>query len=114
MVRGRKGARRCECADKGCPVHEGASECKAPAIEAREEEEREDEPCEGDITTEDHLLFMQYGKTYLEVPASEEERDPGAAMRALRAKMDSDKFWPDVWFISDHGNAHRIDMSERV
>jgi hypothetical protein len=26
----------------------------------------------------------------------------------LKAYMDKEGFWPDAWFISDHGNAHRI------
>lgn len=26
---------------------------------------------------------------------------------AIRAYMDGDQFWPNVWTISDHGNAHR-------
>jgi hypothetical protein len=27
----------------------------------------------------------------------------------LREAMDADQIWPDIWFISDHGNPHRID-----
>jgi hypothetical protein len=26
----------------------------------------------------------------------------------LRAAMDADQIWPDIWFISDHGNPHRV------
>ncbi len=31
----------------------------------------------------------------------------------LRAAMDADRVWPDVWFISDHGNAQRLDSGGR-
>jgi hypothetical protein len=26
--------------------------------------------------------------------------------------MDADQVWPDVWFISDHGNPHRLDLDQ--
>jgi hypothetical protein len=28
----------------------------------------------------------------------------------LRAAMDADRYWPDAWFISDHGNPHRLNL----
>ena len=56
-----------------------------------------DEPLEGDITTEDHEHWYSYGKLVVEG----DEHD-------VRAYMEKSKFWPDVWWISDHGNAHRI------
>ena len=56
-----------------------------------------DEPEEGDITTEDHRRWWQHGKLYF---VGDEV--------GLRRKMDKDKFWPNIWFISDHGNAHLI------
>ncbi len=27
-----------------------------------------------------------------------------------RAAMDADRYWPDAWFISDHGNPHRLSL----
>lgn len=38
--------------------------------------------------------------------------DRDAAEAAIRERMDSEGFWPDVWWISDHGNAHLIDMTK--
>jgi hypothetical protein len=35
-------------------------------------------------------------------------RDLEQALGMLRAAMDVDRVWPDAWFISDHGNPHRI------
>jgi hypothetical protein len=80
-----------------------------------QENDEPSEPEEGDITTEDHLHFYQYGKLYLEVPATainpvtKLEYEP-SYKRRLKAKMDQDQFWPNVWFISDHGNAHLMDL----
>ncbi len=88
------------------------------------------EPQENDITTEDHETFYQYGRkvlvlehprtspagwyymptrggswTLLDIP----EEDMKAAIRAY---MERTQFWPNCWFISDHGNAHLMDLSE--
>jgi len=76
----------------------------------REEEEEADEPeadepDEDDLVTSDDRNFYQYGKRVLVVD-EEEDRDD-----AIRAYMDREQFWPDAWSISDHGNAHRIDLS---
>jgi hypothetical protein len=38
-----------------------------------------------------------------------EARDLEQALGMLRAAMDADQVWPDVWFISDHGNPQRLD-----
>jgi len=54
----------------------------------------------GDISTTDHQKWYQYGKLYHQ--GSED---------SLKQKMDKDQFWPNVFFISDHGNAHLIDLS---
>jgi hypothetical protein len=35
-------------------------------------------------------------------------RDLEEALAMLRAAMDADQIWPDIWFISDHGNPHRL------
>jgi hypothetical protein len=34
--------------------------------------------------------------------------DQATAM--LREAMDTDRYWPDAWFISDHGNPHRLNL----
>lgn len=57
----------------------------------------DEEPEEGDITTEDHEHWYQYGKLYFT-----------GDYDGLKKKMDVNKFWPNVFFISDHGNAHLV------
>jgi hypothetical protein len=37
--------------------------------------------------------------------------DLDQAIGMLRDAMDADRSWPDAWFISDHGNPHRLDLS---
>jgi hypothetical protein len=32
------------------------------------------------------------------------------ATAMLRDAMDADRSWPDAWFISDHGNPHRLNL----
>ncbi len=84
------------------------AECEEAGCEADEECQRSDaygcdepsEPEEEDITTADHRRFYQSGKLIL---ALEESDDMWAA---LHAHMQHTKFFPNVWFISDHGNAH--------
>lgn len=82
---------------------------------------RADEPDEDAITTTDHERFYQYGKpvfwlnTYgpevvLYVGSETLGHAYNSMESAIRAYMDRVKFWPDVWFISDHGNAHRIEL----
>jgi hypothetical protein len=39
-------------------------------------------------------------------------RDLDQALGMLRAAMDADQIWPDVWFITDHGNPHRLDPDQ--
>ena len=77
------------------------------ACETRDDEDENDEPSEpgeGDITTEDHLTFYQYGREYLRVDDGDDYK------QALIIKMQTDQFFPNVWFISDHGNAHLIEL----
>lgn len=68
--------------------------------EARDEP---DEPEEDDITTSDHKRWYQSGKLYF---TGDE--------KGLKKKMAKDKFWPNVWFISDHGNAHLITLESKL
>jgi hypothetical protein len=37
-----------------------------------------------------------------------DDMDQATAM--LREAMDADRYWPDAWFISDHGNPHRLNL----
>ena len=61
------------------------------------------EPEEGDIVTEDNDHWYMVGdhKLYHE-----------GDVNTLADKMVASKWWPNVWWISDHGNAHRIEMTK--
>jgi hypothetical protein len=68
-----------------------------------------DEPQEDDCTIgEDEHRVYQSGKLWVEVPKDAElfERD-----LAIVRQQVADQYWPNVWSISDHGNAHLMDMS---
>jgi hypothetical protein len=41
-----------------------------------------------------------------------EARDLEQALGMLRAAMDTEQIWPEVWFISDHGNPQRLDLEQ--
>lgn len=82
----------------------------APDDETEEFDITFDEPEEGDYTTEDHRTFFQYGKIAVSVSMAEYDVDTDAGLKAVAAHMGSKKFWPNVWFISDHGNAHLLTM----
>jgi hypothetical protein len=72
-----------------------------PCDEEDEGEDKDEEAPEEDaITTEDHRTFRQYGKVILTVGEGENH------WAALDAWMEANGHFPDVWFISDHGNAH--------
>lgn len=128
----------CECSDPRCPAHAGpsceqvatatlyrvdmtdetstamCSGCADDAMESGlfttdpddESESGSDEPEDGDITTSDHLRFYQYGKLWLEI---DEDDD---MWQQIETRMSRDNFYPNVWFISDHGNAHLINLGE--
>jgi hypothetical protein len=83
------------------------------------------EPQEDDITTEDHENFYQNGskvlknagdnfyhyyngRIWLHLGEFEDYRE------ALRAYMEKTQWFPNCWFISDHGNAHLIEFKERT
>lgn len=87
----------------------------------------DDGPQEDDLTTTDHRKFYQSGKLVLIMGEPNGvwsyRNDRGAYVsldvpnnviceKALRAYMDRVQFWPNVWFVSDHGNAHLIDITE--
>ena len=64
------------------------------------------EPCcpeEDDWTTHDHKNFYQAGKIVLTLTGEETDAE---MWDAIANKMESANFSPNVWFISDHGNAH--------
>lgn len=67
------------------------------------------EPEEGDITTSDHKEFYQYGKLWLGLTGEFTTAEMNAA---IRDKMHREQFYPAVWFISDHGNAHLMTLTD--
>lgn len=69
-----------------------------PEYDAEDDEIDDGGTEEGDYVTDDHRRFFQYGELVVEVP-EDEDWEPH-----VKAHMDSQEFWPNVWFISDHGN----------
>jgi hypothetical protein len=72
-----------------------------------EPEERDpdpDEPEDDDWVTSDHVTFTQAGRVILSL----EGRDcnDSEMWAHIRAAMSAANYWPNVWFISDHGNAY--------
>jgi len=59
------------------------------------------EPDAGDIATEDHENWFQYGKLYHKGDTA-----------SLWEKLDEDQFWPNIFWISDHGNVFQIIREE--
>lgn len=55
-----------------------------------------------DYLTYDYVHWYQNGRLVLETP--------DMPYAAVKAHMDQEQFWPNAWFISDHGNAHLIDL----
>lgn len=96
--------------------------------EKPEEESFEDEgPTEGDLTTDDHIHFYEHeglkGGPVLTIQAqpapfepAEDASEPvgdASMWKQLDAYMKSQKFFPNVWFISDHGNAHLMSRPKK-
>lgn len=76
-----------------------------------DEPEVPSEPEEGDYTTSDHRHFYQYGKRVLTAPAGAEW---DVVVMLLMEHMEAQSFFPNVWFISDHGNPHLIDINQEA
>jgi hypothetical protein len=110
---------------------------KKKVVKEDDNDDEEDEgPQEDDITTEDHQNFYQNGRQVFEVTEAVDggylllikgvqfggKRDRSGAGNkvfktveaAVKAYMDQDQFWPNCWFISDHGNAHIMKLTEAV
>ena len=69
------------------------------------------EPEEGDLITEDHARFYQDGKLVVEVRPRAHDR---VLWTALDAHMKKTNFYPNVWFVSDHGNAQLMSRPQRT
>ena len=75
-------------------------------LEVDEYDEELREPEEDDITTEDDIHFYQYHKLAFKL-TEDEDRNEG-----IKRELDKMQFWPNVWSISDHGNASLINYWE--
>ncbi len=75
------------------------------------------EPSEEDWVTEDYVTFRAWQgleKISLRPEPGTKATPADDWAVQLKAEMDRQKFWPDVWWLSDHGNAHRIDLEKEV
>lgn len=61
------------------------------------------EPEEGDYTTEDYIRWFQYGKLVL---TTTQEDYP----ERLKEHMEENQFFPSAWWISDHGNSVLLEI----
>jgi hypothetical protein len=96
------------------------SDEELPGDACREQDDDDDasldEPCEGDLVTEDHLKFFTIGGSY-RWPLKLQRPDVTVAededwQDVVRAFMDKQQFWPNVWFVSDHGNWHVLTLGD--
>jgi hypothetical protein len=83
---------RCPVCDPPCPG------CDDGGMDAESEE--------GDYVTEDHVHFYQDGRLAVSVPEGDSIR------RALKDHMGEAGYFPNVWFLSDHGNPHLITLDD--
>jgi len=96
--------------ESGWVCLDGGDECCEKHVENIDAEATE--PLEEDYTTTDHIHWYQYGKLAL---TTAEHNDPHTsadnAYAMVTAHMDVAKFWPNAWFVSDHGNTHLIQLN---
>lgn len=86
-----------------------------------------DGPEEGDWTTVDHEAFWAHGRLVL-CQRSRRGADGtwregwyaeqhglflhASSMEAAVLKvMDLDRWWPNVWWLNDHGDAHQVELT---
>ena len=75
-----------------------------------EDDEDEDEDEDGKPDEDDYILdykgnVVQYGKRLAHFAEDDD------AIDFIREHMESEKFWPNVWQLSDHGNYHLLSLS---
>lgn len=63
------------------------------------------EPEEGDWVTDDYIKFREFGiHRFFNVPPGERWQ------HTVSARMQKESFWPNVWFLSDHGNYELLSL----
>lgn len=93
-----------------------------PEEEERDEDFEDEGPQEDDLQTEDYVNFYQNGRCVLTLQvkenpheifaswntrdAEEGELSDAQMWKQIEAYMEKSQYFPNVWFISDHGNAH--------
>lgn len=75
--------------------------------EDESEDDTPSEPEEGDYTSSDYKNWYQYNKRVLVTPEGGEDYKV-----IIKNHMERNNFYPNVWIISDHGNAHLITLQE--
>lgn len=80
---------------------------------ANHEGEGDDENREPDsevdiIIGDDDLSAYYAGKEIVSITRDEADADEDALEKAVAAWMDENKFWPDVFTVSDHGNSNLV------
>jgi hypothetical protein len=78
-------------------------------IEEPKINEEPNEPGEEDITTTDHQSFYLSGKLFATVDIDATDTEMWDILTTAMVKA---SYFPDVWFISDHGNAHLMLMDK--
>jgi hypothetical protein len=89
----------------------------AHSVDDRGEPEEPDEPSGGDFFTYDYRFFFEAGNSSVfdvrlrrrikvEVPADKDWRP------FVKAYMDKQHYWPDVWFIDDHGGCLLLNLED--
>lgn len=73
------------------------------------EEEDVFEIQEDDYVTYDHIHFYQYGKLAVTIPM-EDEFNPEDWRPYIKQHMEDNQFFPNVWWVSDHGNANLLSL----
>ena len=93
-------------------------EVKDDADNEESDDQDPTEPSECDLVTTDHVHFYEYdianeyGDTSAKPTMSKGvvltiDEDAEESMTSqLKHFMDKNRFWPNVWFLSDHGNYH--------
>ncbi len=66
-----------------------------------------DEMQEGDLVTEDFCEFREVGSSSRK-PVVVVGADDDNWQAAVKAYMDAQMYWPNVWRVSDHGNIELV------
>lgn len=84
----------------------------------RDYPEEPDEPQEEDLVTNDYVTFWRHGMSdrqpVIMVPIDAEGFESGKTwQQCVREYMERTQFWPDIWFISDHGNYVLLSLEDK-